>query len=553
MEAYAISSANLDIIEKNLGSVAQELSGVIQNVDSVNAQVNNVNEKVSNLDNEIKNLVKEIRETTFITSARQNIMYNNEQIEKKYGYYDDVRRKALSVISSINSSNVDKNFLVKEVQSAILNNPNYWLTNAYAALVAWIIDKRQACYRELNNALSKNKEKTRLFFLFVNLYFGRLDVALRWLTAYLNDLNPLKLDQSFVEIMELCVNDSLGLNGKNIIITKINEWMNILAANKKINETEENKWINYIIDKENRDLDTPYLDNFSIDQKRINDNLFITSSYQKILEDLESTINSDRENISLDKMISHVVNDYETEERKLENDNLRNKLIIECNGDKEKAEELYEQQKSVTDDRIDLPALFNNIVLFPDRYELSQNTRKLALCYCRNYIKAAYEKNNNSIIDKDISANIEDFTINFENNTTMNDVNRNIDHYLDNKFNTNDKVYWIILVIVNLVGIVGIFFVLSNVILSTILILLLIFGNIFIIYKIFKELSTIQHLKQSKKKELMSVCEIMYAENRDYKDKLATNKKYYEALIAFLDKLNINSFISSNERNIEIG
>ena len=97
MEAYAISSANLDIIEKNLGSVAQELSGVIQNVDSVNAQVNNVNEKVSNLDNEIKNLVKEIRETTFITSARQNIMYNNEQIEKKYGYYDNVRRNTLSL------------------------------------------------------------------------------------------------------------------------------------------------------------------------------------------------------------------------------------------------------------------------------------------------------------------------------------------------------------------------------------------------------------------------------------------------------------------------
>lgn len=100
MEALAISAANLNAIEKNLGDVAKELTGVIVNVNDVNDQVNKVEEKVSTLNDEVKNLVKEIRETTIITNARQSIMYNNEQIEKKYGYYDQVRRTTESLIDT---------------------------------------------------------------------------------------------------------------------------------------------------------------------------------------------------------------------------------------------------------------------------------------------------------------------------------------------------------------------------------------------------------------------------------------------------------------------
>ena len=86
MEALAISAANLNTIEENLGAVAKELSGVINNVSTVNDQVNKVESKVETLNDEVKSLVKEIRETTIITNARQSIMYNNSEIEKKYGF-----------------------------------------------------------------------------------------------------------------------------------------------------------------------------------------------------------------------------------------------------------------------------------------------------------------------------------------------------------------------------------------------------------------------------------------------------------------------------------
>ena len=109
MEALAISAANLDAIEENLGSVAKELGGVIENVSDVNSHVNEVENKVTGLNNEVKNLVNEIRETTILTNARQSIMYNNAQIEKKFGYYDVLRRQTTSLLDAIFNSNISIN------------------------------------------------------------------------------------------------------------------------------------------------------------------------------------------------------------------------------------------------------------------------------------------------------------------------------------------------------------------------------------------------------------------------------------------------------------
>ncbi len=553
METYAISSANLNIIEDNLDYVARELSGVISNVNNVNVQVDGIEEKVTAMDNELKNLVKEIRETAFATNARQNIMYNNEQIEKKYGYYNKVRRLTSSLIDSINNSNINKTILIDQMQKALLTNPNYWLTNAYAALVSWVIDDKQTCDIELKNALNKNRIKTELFFLFINLKYNRIEVAYRWLDAYLNDLNPLKLDQSFVEILELCVNNSLGLKGKSIIIEKINSWMGLLSNNNVINEIEENKWIKYIESKEKRNLETKFLNTYSIDKNIISDNLFITSSYEKILNELELVTKSKIEDINLDHILNKVIYDEDDEEKEFIDDNFKNKLIIECNGDKTKAEKMYNDQKSIYDDKTNLVALFNNITIYYDRYDISDNTRKFILFYSKKFIKKAYEKINKYYINKSLSINIDDFNLVFDDNMSMDMINKEIENYIGSKYNKDDRISWIALILLDLISIVGIYLILSNSILCMLLVILTFIGNGIILYRIIKNIKNTKKLQQSKKRELMSTCEILYAENKDYKEKIESNMKKYDELLIFLDKLNANDYINSTERNIDIG
>ena len=553
MEAYAISSANLDTIGNNLGAVAKELSGVIQNVNSVNSQVNNVEEKVSTLDTQIKGLVKEIRETMFLTSARQSIMYNNEQLEKKFGYFDNVRRMTISVIDSVLNSNIDKNFLVNQRQKVILNNPDYWLSNAYGALISWILDDRSSSQKDLENALRKNPIKTKLFFMLINLKFNRDNVALNWLESYLDDINPLKLDSSFIEVLELCVNEVLGLKGKEMVVKKINDWMTILFSDESITDEELDMWDSYIRSYESNNLQLPYIDKYSIDKLIMDDNLYITSSYESVLKNLTNIVNKKGKQYTIDEIIRNAVNDFESDEKIFQEDNLKNKLIIECNGDKAKAEELFEKQKSSAEDKTNIIFLFNNIVMHPKRFESSENVKKLALCYISKYIKKTYENINEDINKGDINILANDLSFTINNNTTMDEIKKHINDYVESLDKNEDKLLWVFLFIIDIIGIIGIFFVFSNKILFMALIMILAVGNIIFLYKILKLIDNNKQLKQRKRKELATICEVIYAENKEYEKSLSKGMENYQRLVNFLDALDINNYMaSSRERNIDI-
>lgn len=165
MEALTISAANLDVIEKNLGAVADELTGVITNVNSVNNEVNKVQERVEDLNDEVKGLVKEIRETTIISNARQAIMYNNSLIEKKYGYYDNVRRTTESLLNALETSQINRQYLLTLREEIILQNPNYWLSNALAALISWLDNDPENTNKEYLMPYKKIHLKLLSFFL----------------------------------------------------------------------------------------------------------------------------------------------------------------------------------------------------------------------------------------------------------------------------------------------------------------------------------------------------------------------------------------------------
>ena len=331
-EALAISAANLDTIEKNLGSVANALTGVITDVSSVNTQVNNVETKVEGINNELKNLVREVRENSILTNARQSIMYNNDQIEKKFGYFDIVRRMTEGLLDSIEHSNLRKRTLIDLREQLIVNNPNYWLSNALSALSSWVLDDKENTDKEVHNALKKDEIKTSIFFSIINIKLKREEAAINWLKYYLNRLDPNNLSSEFVTVLDLVSCGLYGVEGKNIIINKINEWIKLLSTNVNIINTETYKW---------------YIQNYSADAQIYKNNIIITSSYENVLNSLQLISKEDNNNKKVDEILNNLIYEYEDKEKEFQRDNLRNKLILDCNGDTIKAEELFKKQESM--------------------------------------------------------------------------------------------------------------------------------------------------------------------------------------------------------------
>ena len=112
----------------------------------------------------------------------------------------------------------------------------------------------------------------------------------------------------------------------------------------------------------------------------------------------------------------------------------------------------------------------------------------------------------------------------------------------------------ILLLVINLVGVVSVFLVLSMQVMVIIIIALLIVGNITLFYKTYQEYKTLQEEKEAESKHLKSVCDVIYAEVVDYRNIIKNNGIEYKKLQAYLDGIDVNSYISTNrDRQIDLG
>ena len=554
MEEQLISTANLDAIEGNLNYVAKELSGVISNVSTVNEQINGIEENISALNNELSDLVREIRETTIVNNARQSIMYNNEQIEKKYGYFDTVRRKTESLLQAIDTSNLGKKSLLKTREELLLNNPNYWLSNAMMALISWIIDDKENTEKELHNAMSKNREKTCAFFCLINLKLNRVNTAINWLNNYLNNEDPTNLSNDFITILDLVSNNEFGNIGKKIIIDKINGWFNRLSGNVNIKNECINEWIKYIKSREDNYIALPYLEVLSKESNVLRNNLKITSSYRPVLTELKYITEKKYNNKPLDEIINNLIYEYEKEEQAFAKDNFKNQLIIDNDGNREKALEIYENEKTVYQENVNICSLLNNIVIFNDKYKVNDETRKLALSLIKGNILDAYKRINSEINQNNYSMEVEDFKIEVNEDVSTKYVERKIDEYIEKKYQIDDSREFIILAIFNLLLIASIILSLKVIWAVIVLSIILIVFDIYYSYmKIYKKSKLLNKQKESTKKSIMITLERGIAESIDYKNKLDNNNKDYDSLRAFLDSIDTKNYIRSNdERSIDI-
>lgn len=554
MEALAISAANLDTIERNLNSVAKELTGVITNVSDVNNQVTKVESQVHTLNNEVQNLVKEIRETTIITNARQSIMYNNTQIEKKFGYYDKVRRTTESLLDAVENSNIRVDALINLNQDLILNNPNYWLSNALAALTYWILDDKTNCEKELNNALKKNESKTSLFFCLINDKLGRTSTAINWLNKYLSIQNPAKLDNDFITILDLVATGGFGDETKRVVIDKINNWFHRLNSDKEIQDEQLSIWTDFIKSNQDTAIKMPYLEPATPDIARLKNNLAISSTYNNLLSKFDTITKKESSRKTKEEILSNLIYEYEGAENQYQKDNFYNNLIIQCNGNRDEADRLFKKQENIFAEENNLLNLFTNIIIYRDTYKISNETQKIALGFMKKYILNSLEN-----IETEINNNEFKIVINGFSTTTTDGKNRKeIDHQLANYINSyfpdNDNTTIIPLIVINIIGIIGLFVTLNNKILSILLIIILVISNVFLFTKLNKTTKTRNEAKTALSNQINLNLERVLAETIDYKAMQAEDEIKKEELLLFLENIKPDNFIKSNhERNIDIG
>ncbi len=543
----------------------------INNVDvKLDDNFNDLKEEIDKLNTEVNNLVTSLRETTIVTEAKQNIMISQMEFDKRYQYRDDVRNKILGIIQSLDINVIKKSTIENLRDDSLINNHNYWLSSSLVALCSWYTNNKEMAYIALESAIKYNDQKTSLLFSLIHLYAKKYDGAIKWFDRYLELQDPLKTEGIFVLVVDLITSGVLGNEGTTKFLNKINEWTRELDKIDHIYNKQVSFWENYFSNIiTNKDISiSSYISDYVLEASELKDKLILSKCYSEFIQKFKNIYDKKNYDVisfekKIEKIIGNLIYDYDYDEYELKKDIIKNKLIVNENGNVEEALKKFENNNSIILNEVDdLYTIITNIALneTENNYLLTINTRKVCLGLCKKYILTGY----NNVIKKyfnnkelNFTIMIDDWTGITKNGSNEKELQTYLEEFYLNKNKQNlkeDKLFNREMLIAIIIGLIGTIILYKIPILSIIILLSTIIFCICQMYIINK--------KNSEKKEKVN---IMIQENKKLLNKIIIeivdfclmyneNNINIDDFSDYINKYNPNDFIitNSDERNIII-
>ena len=167
MAERIIELADLSVIERNLQIVGNKLQDLEDNVGSVDHKVVALNNELAALTREFEEYVISQGRANRLAQAETRLVQFDNELNKKYGHYDVVRRSATGILQADDLGLIRQSTINTISEELMVQTPGYWLAPCLVALAAWINDKKDIAERAVREGIRRNDEKTSLFFALV--------------------------------------------------------------------------------------------------------------------------------------------------------------------------------------------------------------------------------------------------------------------------------------------------------------------------------------------------------------------------------------------------
>lgn len=145
-------------------------------------------------------------------SAHENILRLDQIIREKFESNIKVRRTVMGVVKDFDI-NLCRNSTIEELSEELwITSSRYWLSFALISLSAWVNDSKVLADNAVSEAVRTNAIKSNLFFCLVNLRFGRLDAAKKWLTQYFRSVVPTAIQNETAVLLQAYINGVFGVD-----------------------------------------------------------------------------------------------------------------------------------------------------------------------------------------------------------------------------------------------------------------------------------------------------------------------------------------------------
>ena len=419
MSERVIQQANLDAISNNLSAIHGELERIDVNVSAVNTNVQYVNQEVSQLAKEFRDFVARDTLDKRLLQAETKLVKIRQEIEKKFGHYDIVRRTATGILQANDLELVKKDIISDATEEMMLNTPGYWLAPCLIALAAWINDQPELADRALKEAIKRNDEKTSLFFALVCRRADRKAACLKWAQRYLANQDEENLDRKTVIVLDAYAGGLLGVDTEGVIYRQMDEWLSRLSDKTGFVEKQKQQWADGIRLKR-KDIDSndyPYLNNYSPTWPVLKDILEGANLHNDIFGYFSQIFNQEPSTASikeqLDDILDSLVTDFDDEEIPLRKQEKFEQFVVDFGGDEKRARQNMQVEETAFETHKDFTQLLTDAAMKPESSHSSVSTQKFAIALSRDWILEAYNDiiaQNRAKIPIDIAIRVGNFS-----------------------------------------------------------------------------------------------------------------------------------------------
>ena len=362
-------------------------------IDQVDTSVGLVRNDLSLTSNELKELRAEFDEfvqtavkTAAVQQSETRIVHVKAELDRQYGHYSNVRRTSVGILQAFDVGNVGNDVVRQVSEELMIQTPRYWLAPVIVALAAWSRDSQEMAEKSVQEAYSRDANKTSLFFALVMRRQGRVDAASRWLKHYLSSLDPNALGREFAVILEATSYNAFGPAAQKLLSEIMTTWCTDLRNNREVVESQIRSWVGEIGGNREQltDRSYPNLEQLSPEWVRVKRQLEQASAlpvtidkYEQIA-DHEAAIPGTLEHL-LDDILDRLVTEYDGEELPLRREVLYHESVIEEQGDIKLALQRSDRLQKALEETTDVVSMQTVAAITPELVGVSTQTQRIAI------------------------------------------------------------------------------------------------------------------------------------------------------------------------------
>lgn len=429
MSDRVIEQADLRTIEHNLGAIHNDLQTLDSNVGAVNSNIKVVYDEIGSLAKEFHDFVSVQQRANRLNQAETRLVKIRQELEKKYGHYDIVRRTTTGILQADDIGIVKKDTISNATEELMISTPGYWLAPCLVALAAWINDQPELAEKAIKEGIKRNDEKTSLFFALICRRADRKEACLKWTQRYLANQDEENLDRKTIIVLDAFASGLFGADTEGVISRQMNEWLQHLEEKPGFTEKQTQQW-SEAINLKRKPIDTSsytYLRKYSKTWPVLEDILEGAHLHAEMLEYLigifEQKVSTATVREQLDDILDSLVTDFDDEELPLRKEEKFEQFIVDFRGDESRAHQNMNVEQTAFETHKDFTQLLTDAAMKPETAHSSVSTQKFAFALSRDWVMNAYNDvvaQNRMKIPNEIEINVDTF-----NDTTVDGQNEN--------------------------------------------------------------------------------------------------------------------------------